>query len=282
MELEYVELFLDSRDGVQNNTFIASTDWSTLRFDSPLTNIEKMKILQVEVPFSYYVITTSNNTFTLQEPGVGTVSISIPVGNYTTTTMATTLATLLTQASLLLGSRVYTVTFSTLIGKFTVSTNFGTLVLSVPTLSLQLILGLNQINTSTGVNLVFPNVAQITGDNYVYLNSDAIGNIFQTYLPYNAPNFSVSKGPQIARIPIDGNPGDIIFYQDPCPEKWFDTQNLNQLQSFDLYFTLGTSNEKLLFNGQNFSVKLGLLINPGIHSRGKQNASNTATKMVMG
>jgi hypothetical protein len=116
----------------------------------------------------------------------------------------------------------------------------------------------------------------------MYLNSDTLGSIFQTYLPTTASEFSPSKGPQIARIPITGNPGDIVYYKDPCPEIWFDVQNLFKLQTFDLYFTLGSSPEKISFNGQNFSVKLGLLINPVVHGRSKQNAASTATKMVLG
>lgn len=236
-----------------------------------------MKILEAEIPFSFYVVNSSNNTFTLLEPASATVTI--PVGNYTSLTLPTALGSALTSASP--GGRTYTVTYSSTTLKLTITASAGTFTLVVNT-DLQLFLGLDATSASSGTTLVAPDVAQITGPNYLYLNSDTLGSLFSTYLPSTAPNFPVSKGPQLARIPINNNPGDVLYYVDPAPEKWFDTQNLNQLQIFDLYCTLGNTNRRVQFNGQPFSVKLGLLLTPDIHARFKENASYAATKMVLG
>lgn len=276
MELEYTEIYLDSLDGISNGA-AASTDWPTFRFDTPVKNIAKMKILEAEIPFSFYVVNSSNNTFTLLEPASATVTI--PVGNYTSLTLPTALGSALTSASP--GGRTYTVTYSSTTLKLTITASAGTFTLVVNT-DLQLFLGLDATSASSGTTLVAPDVAQITGPNYLYLNSDTLGSLFSTYLPSTAPNFPVSKGPQLARIPINNNPGDVLYYVDPAPEKWFDTQNLNQLQIFDLYCTLGNTNRRVQFNGQPFSVKLGLLLTPDIHARFKENASYAATKMVLG
>lgn len=267
-KLEYVEVYLDSLDSVQTDPQFPKTDWPTFYLNRPLQNIAFMKVLEAEIPFSYYVINQYNNTFFLTESS--SALVTIPVGNYTSATLATTLGSVLTQASLGLGSRTYTVTYSSMTQKFTVTASTGTfsLVFGSSTDSGQtnprLILGFNPgFNTSIGSVLVAPNVVQISGPNYVYLNSTQLGPLTNTFLPQNSVNLqSGQKGPQIARIPITCNPGDMTYYNDPAPEKWFSLENLRQIQNLDLYFTLGNQapEKALRFNGQNFSVKLGLLL----------------------
>lgn len=279
MELEYIEIYLDSRDSVVTTPLYANTDWPTFRFVSPIQNIAKVKILEAEIPFSYYVVNADNNRIVLTETGSSTAVI--PIGNYTVTDLATTVGAALTAASLALGSRTYSVTYSTTTGKFTISSS-GTFSLSVSSLLLQSVLGLRQINTSSGSTLVAPDVAIVTGPNYVYVNSDTLGPSFQTYLPSTATQFPLSKGPQLARIPITDNPGAITYYQDPVPEKWFDLNNLLQLQQFDLYLTLGNTNEKIRCNGQHFSIKLGILVRSQVHSRYKDTGANSAIRSISG
>ena len=277
MDLEYVEIYLDSSDAVGVTPLYATTDWPLFRFDTPVKRIAKMKVLEAEIPFSFYVINTENNTFTLTE--VTSDTVTIPVGNYTSVTLPTALTAALTSTSL--GTRTYTVTYSATTQKFTITANSGTFSLALNA-QLQLILGMSATPSSSGSVLVSPNAVQITGPNYMYLNSDQLGSLFQTYLPTTATNFSPSKGPQIACIPIDVNPGEIVYYTDPAPEKWFDTQNLMQLQIFDLYWTMGNTNQKVRLNGQSFSIKLGLLLYPDVNNRVKQNASNSGVRMVLG
>lgn len=277
MDLEYVEIYLDSSDAVGVTPLYATTDWPLFRFDTPVKRIAKMKVLEAEIPFSFYVINTENNTFTLTE--VTSDTVTIPVGNYTSVTLPTALAAALTSASP--GTRTYTVTYSATTQKFTITANSGTFSLALNA-QLQLILGMSATPSSSGSVLVSPNAVQITGPNYMYLNSDQLGSLFQTYLPTTATNFSPSKGPQIACIPIDVNPGEIVYYTDPAPEKWFDTQNLMQLQIMDLYWTMGNTNQKVRLNGQSFSIKLGLLLYPDVNNRVKQNASNSGVRMVLG
>jgi hypothetical protein len=261
-DVEYNEIYLDSRDSITNNLQYPNTDWPLFYLTRPLYNIVAIKVLEAEIPFSYHVINNQNNTFLLTEPLVGSATITIPSGTYTATTLATTLASLLTTASP--ASRTYTVTFNTATQKFTFTTNFDTFVLTFGTTTdpgvtnPRWILGMNPgANASTGVTLVSPFSVQVSGPNYVYLNSDVFGVSFRTTVPQNYIAGG-GKGPQICKIPINGSYNQICFYKDPAPEKWFSIENLQQVQSFDLYCTLGNSNQKIRFNGQNFSVKLGV------------------------
>lgn len=263
---EYVEVYLDSLDGIQTEASYLTTDWPTFYINRPLMNIVAMKVLQAEIPFSYYVVNNDNNTFILSE--TGSTVVTLPVGNYNASTLCTALETALTTASTFLGSRTYTVTYSNTTQKLTVAASTGTFSLIFGSnndsgqYNPRLVLGFGPgSNNSSGSVLTAPYTAQISGPNYVYLNCTQIGGITDTYLPQNSVNLqSGQKGPQIARIPIECNPGDVSYYDDPVPEKWFNMENLRQIQNLDLYFTLGNQGTKLRFNGQNFSVKMGMLL----------------------
>lgn len=265
-QYEYVELYLDSLDGVQTETSFLKTDWPTFYLTRPLNNIAGMKILQAEVPFSYYIINSKNNTFLLSEPA-GTATVTLPVGNYNSSTMSSALSTALTTASTGLNGRTYTVTYSSQLEKFSITSSSGNFSLTFNTSNQdnpRTVLGFDAgISTSSGSVLLAPNTSQLTGPNYVYLNSTQLGPITNTYLPQNSENLQQGqKGPQIARIPIRCNPGDVCYYKDPSPDHWFNFENLRQIQSFDMYFTLGNQapERALRFNGQNFSIKVGILL----------------------
>jgi hypothetical protein len=67
----------------------------------------------------------------------------------------------------------------------------------------------------------------------------------------------------MAKIPVDVQPGGIIYWKDPDPQKWFDLENLPNLMQIDFFLTLGntTSEIPLSLNGQAFSLKMGVLEN---------------------
>lgn len=253
-ELEYVELVLDSKNSVVTDPRYSKLDWPTFYFDYPIQNIAMFKILEAEIPFSYYVVNNTNNTFLLDA-----TTITIPVGNYTATTLAAAV-----QTALGVG---YTVTYSSQTQKFTIvgaapfTMTFGG-VDDVGLTNPRLLLGMNAgVNSSSGTTLVAPNVGEVTGANYVYLNSSSIGPLFPLYLPQKAPNsLAGGKGPQVAKFQMDVNPGEIQFHKDSVPDYWFDLQNLLQIQSFDMYLTLGNTNTPLQLNGQSFSLKIGLFL----------------------
>lgn len=275
-----MEIYLDSRDSVPTQPPFSNTDWPTFRFVSPVQNIAKMKILEAEIPFSYYVVNNDSNRVTLTEAS-GTRTGILLNGNYTATTLASSLAITLTGASLGLGNRTYTVTYSEQTGRFTIDSS-GSFTITIESPLLQTITGLPRVISSAGNRIVAPSVALVTGPNYVYVNSDTLGPSFETFLPSTALEFPVSKGPQLARIPITENPGGVTYYQDPVPDKWFDVNNLLQLQQFDLYVTLGNSSQKVRFNGQHFSIKLGIMVRSQVHSRYKDTGASSAIRSISG
>ena len=123
--------------------------------------------------------------------------------------------------------------------------------------------------SSTGLTLVSPNVVLISGPNYLYVNSRTIGQLADLYLPQGAVNLGGGNaGPQMAKIPVNVVSGNVIFWQDPDPQKWFDVENLPLLNRVDFYLTLGntTTQIPLRLNGLSFSIKLGVLTNTFTHN----------------
>lgn len=287
----YTEISLDSKDGVATDARFSRLDWPTFYFNQELENIAAVKVVQAEIPFSYYVIDTYNNIFLLSESdgAPGNFPVTIPIGNYDATTLATALATALTATSVITGgNNTYTVTYDPITGKFTFSNNAGgvnTFTFHFGTQATTFFPALGTDSGSTNPRhalgfeggftisnssqvLVAPYVAMVTGPNYVYLNSETLGVVGGLYLPnrdvvkFNTPGFTGGNGPQLAKIPINAEPGEVAFYTDPDPQKWFDVENIHYLSSLDLFCTLGnyTDQRPLKFNGASFSIKLGLLI----------------------
>jgi len=87
-----------------------------------------------------------------------------------------------------------------------------------------------------------------------------MGQQCKMFLPEGAFNQG-QIGPQIAKIPVNTNPGGIIYWQNPDPEKWFNLENSNNINNIDFYCTLGNEPTKIDFNGVSFSFTLGILFN---------------------
>lgn len=280
-QLQYVEFYLDSLDTVQSPNGSSSTrDWPQFLLSKPLNNIAAMKVLEVQIPFTWYVFNTFNNKFTLQENIGAPVTIIIPIGNYSSTSLAAILTSILTTNSP--NGRTYTVTYSgsssTLpnTGKFTFSSSSATVFTFTfagtegdtdPGIYLGF-RGTTPFNSTVGGVLVAPNVANVTGPNYIYLKSNRMGSLFNTYLPQGADKLG-SNISEVAKIPVNVQPNGVIYWQDPAPEMWFDFENMNNLSDIDFYFTLGNTSAQspLEFNGSSFSIKLGILINKASHNQ---------------
>lgn len=273
---EYAEYSFDSSQAtVPAVSTAAIRDWPQFIFGRVLKDIAAIKVLEVEIPFAWYVFNSTNNVFFLVENGTAVtvgVPVTIPAGNYNATTLSAALAAALTAASP--GLFTYTVTYNSGTGKFTFSNNdpgvsalfwFSNSV-SIMNHDLRDFLGFPQndlIFSSTGPNptLSSSGPASVTGPNYLFVESNTLGPVVQLYLPVgNGSNGNL--GPELAKVPINTQPGGVIFWQDPCPEQWFDVGAVNNLDRIDIYLKLGSSfngQSPLQLNGQSFSIKLGVL-----------------------
>ena len=282
-DYSYYEFALDSLDATSSYAGgVASSDWPLFEVAAkgPLENICGIKILEVQIPFSWYIINSVNNTFIMSITGVGNFTITIPVGNYNSVTMASALATAINTV---IGAANYVVSFDTLLSKFKFVQNAGPVAVfsftfgapaGIPGIqpnsgnkNPRLYIGFTPGTTTSALNgglqtIVAPNVGQVTGPNYLYINSAKLGSDVDIFLPAGAFNLGGGKaGPQIAKIPIDVNPGGVIRWQDPAHEFFFTYDQLQSINAFDFYLTLGntTSQIPLQLNGLGFSLKLGIM-----------------------
>ena len=262
--LRYFEYEFDSQDADQGASSTESKlDWPIFQMERPLNNIAGLKIIEAQIPFSFYIINSFNNTFVLTSIA-GSFTITIPPGNYDSSSLiaATTLAISTADPS-----DSIVVTFSQITGKFTFyrtvpfSLTFGTSTDNGDN-NLAFIYGFNTGTTSSGIVLSAPNVAQIQGPLYLYINSEKLGTLCQLYLPASAELSQGGLGPEMAKIPVNTTPFCIINWQDPDPHKYFDVESLFSIQSLDFFLTLGKNPRKpLRLNGLSFSLKLGILVN---------------------
>lgn len=280
---KYYEYELDSLDA--SSAFSSSSlasDWPFFEVAAkgPLRDVVAIKILEAQIPFSYYVFNSVNNTFLLNEvAGVTNAVVTIPIGNYTSGTLATALTTAINASGT---SKTYAVTYSTLTNQFVFTMSVAPIVFSFtfgagtgipgvqpnsgnvnprlwigfpPGVTTSALVVANQVLTS-------PNNVLISGPSYIYINSSKLGSDVDVFLPSGAFNLGGGKaGPQLAKVPVNCNPGSTIVWQDPDPQKWFSFNQLQTINSFDFYLTLGntTSQRPLQLNGLGFSIKLGIL-----------------------
>lgn len=296
METEYHEIEFDSKDCTASATGTKFPSDVTPNFflSIPLKKVVAVKVLEAQIPFSYYVFTSNNNYFYLIENtgGVSTAAlVTIPVGNYDSSTILTALKAALEAASP--GGKTYTVTYSSQTMRLTISNNNGAgdyfSLLDYGSYSTRDLmdqcclkyLGISRDSTrndgyfyyqtsSTGANstMTLTEVLNLGGSNYIYLCSNRLASNIDIKLPNNGLVFAVSgayQGPQICKIPMTTDVGTVTNWQDPNPEKWFKFGGDDLSGNIDFFCTLGTDNwlYPIDFNGVGFSFKLGVLTASG-------------------
>lgn len=264
------------------------------------------------VPALVIGTTDTGGTFTFTGTPVTTLSLSLPVGNYSipatctsaSSTSAVNSTNILYQLVKVLNANTttggtYSATYAPGNGLISIVNTAST---TMPVASFRFVfdndpagfgwtnirkfIGFNNglSATSTAVpfptstsTLTSPNIANVTGANYMYLNSVSLGSAIKLFLPasYGSGAQLAADGPQIAKIPVLAQPGGVTFWTDPDPIKYFDVDNINNIAQIDFYCTLGTNPTPIAFNGGNFSLKLGMLTNESTHNDylggGKQN-----------
>jgi len=187
--MEYINkdiIYINSTDRESGNSSNFSINIaSQIRYPN---NYDRVTLLGVNIPKSYYLINSTNNTFTITENSV-VKTITIPNGNYSLSTMVSALQTLITAAC----SFIYVVSSSTLTGKitFTVSSNIGQPYFNFSTNNLYRVLGFDKsiyqmsANVLTSVNVVN---FQLTNVIRIYCNI-AEKNLLATVLP-NVSDYS--------------------------------------------------------------------------------------------
>lgn len=261
---DYFEFAIDSLDNSGSGSGgVSALNWPSFFVGgkNPLSRVKGMKIISAEIPFSYYVFTLDNNTFEVSTTASGPwISVAIPVGNYTKDTILPVLKSVIEAA--VPGTITVTYNASTLKLVFASTASLYFRFVADELASPRLWIGFNAgILGFTGAGSISaPNVALLSGPNYLYINSVQFGQLTNHYLPTGLSKVNGNTGPQIAKVPVNCDSGEIIYYTDPDPQKYFDIGDTNTLQKIDFYLSVGTSEAVLDLNGLSFSLKLALLL----------------------
>lgn len=260
----YQEFNLDSWDASTGaSQLYASSDWPIFYMGgTPISHVVAMKIIEVQIPYSWYSINSTNNTFQFTVTGHAAVTATLTPGNYTSATLAAEIKARMDAVAP--GGHSFTVTYSSATQKFTISISGGgtyTMTFGTYVNSPAMFMGFTPSTTYPTVaanSVTSTTAALVSGPNYLYVNSRRYGQIAGLYLPTGSIGGGVT-GPQMAKIPINVGSGGVIYWQDPDPQKWFDVGDIQSFERVDFYLTLGNTDKIIELNGLSFSLKLGLL-----------------------
>lgn len=261
------DVFVHNEFNMDSNSRDAGTNDNPRFVIAPiLDNVLGVKLISAQIPFSYYVFNSRNNTFTLTSTGGGPFTVTIPVGNYTVTSLAVALAAAMNAVN---PGGAYSVTYSATTGRFTITSGTGgysfTLTFTDPgllldegpgALSPRLWIGFPAgASTSTAGSLTAPYVANVTGPTYLLVLA-SLGARIAKNVRVNGLNSE--DPPVLAKIPVNVNPGGLILFNDPSESYAFDmSDSFLQEMEFSLHF--GDSNLPVEMNGQPWSLVLQIL-----------------------
>jgi hypothetical protein len=310
----YVEIYVDSRDSDQpltpyntltyttgtnnatqasgrfpftNNTLSSSNAGLRGSTDSVVFNFQRMfgdtigfRLVDAQIPFSYYVISQAlgNSTLsitygqTVASPVTTNATVQVPDGNYTADEFCTALnAAIAAQASI---STYGTCTFS----YGTTGNQLGRLLMNITTTdrsgvgatafftvnwasspNLAAICGFNATNISnatnnTNITFIATYNCNFGGEDYLYIRSN-LGVLLSEGV--TATQSSVPVSDIIAKIPVSVNRNEIIQWTNPARE--FFSIAATRLNRMTFWITTKNSIDPLQLNGQPFALKIGLL-----------------------
>jgi hypothetical protein len=264
--IEFKSYTFDSQDA-SDSVSGTSLNWPKFQVGRDMVNIVGMRVLSFTCPFSYYIFNSLNNTFILTE-SVGLVSqvVTIPVGNYTTTTFIVALKTELDAASVLGGnSFVYTVEYSIPQDRYIISKTgavefgftFGNSDDRGET-NPRLWMGFNGGSKVSTANVMLADFnQQVTGPDYLYLCSRSHGKLLDFRLPQTFGVNQMGLGVEMEKIIVNGDPKTQINWVDQTGMYY--SCDLAHFGEIDLFLQLGNSTQTIDLNGRAFSATIGVL-----------------------
>jgi|GEM_PF-1967116 hypothetical protein len=302
--MDYIEFDLDSAVSTQSSIpEYSSLDAPSFTMGRQIQNVVGFKIIETTIPTSYYTVTNDlskqtgypKNRINIDiDAGTGSNSYSfdMDVKAYTGTLFASDFQAKLNSIFGTISTIGFTIlptpitipctcTYSTDTGKFTINMiptpTYLTLTVTIrfDTTIAQMI-GYQLPNdftetvlisqTGTTFSFVSSYVALVSGPNYLHINSKFFSNIVKNYLPQGPLGTVGQTNEAICQVPVLTNFGGISCWQTAQPDS-FNTQNLFQLEKFDLYLTLGTSKIPLKLNGLSWQCKIRVFIETNTVSR---------------
>lgn len=158
-----------------------------------------LSLQNATIPYSFYSISSSDNTFSWGLDGSGVSTYTIPEGNYNVTQIIDVMRTIMGSA--------YTISFSSITSKITITHSTNNFIIYAGTFNH--IIGFSKTTNTTSVGLT------LTSRDCVNLNQIRALNIEVNFPTYNVNVAQPNNGNIMATIPVFVAPFSIITYQNP-------------------------------------------------------------------
>lgn len=262
MSLDTKVVYVNSRNrdigGTPQNFAITDTENNFAQIP------QSVKAVTICIPFTWYNVTSANNTFTFTGTlSGGPLSFVVPPNNYTGSSLATKLQSLLISTAVAGGPHNYTVTYDVSTGKFTfnVTTEAFSIDFTVPN-NMSNILGFNSVVLPTANTQISSNVANLIIDTEIWVTTNLISGCDNGVVPWLNTNPSANTQGILACFPIQGCFGDIINYTLPPQFPFFNITNsefskTKTIEPRKMTFTLKfPSGAPLDLNGHDWSIQI--------------------------
>lgn len=199
-----------------------------------------MQLLNAQIPYSFYVINYSNQLFRCKLGAGAITTYTIPVGNYTATSLIAAIKTAVADANL-------TITISNITGKLTFTHTISVIIYNNFQYSIGTILGLDpNVNGTIAGAYTMPNPLNLLGIKTLQIRSS---NLIMN-------NVSSTQGGQtilLANVPVSAVPFGMIDYTDKGNMISIANQDLD-----DIWIELvdGETGNYINMNGQDWCITL--------------------------
>jgi hypothetical protein len=220
----------------------------TFSFNKDIKRIVEIYISSIHVPYSFYAISDYNNTFTMNN---GNITITIPPGNYTTTTICAILKSLIDSA---FNDTTTNVIFSYSTFKLTITRGIAFNIDAViyPYTNAAKILGFNT-SSQVAFSVTSDSAINISGPNYIVLHSKVLSHPINNKILYSDDTYT----DVLATIPVDVGVGEILSLTNtvPLPIKY--SYKYNYVAGSAIDFTITDEFGNILnLNGGDVAIQL--------------------------
>lgn len=222
----------------------------TFSFNNNVTRITEIMIERVEIPFSFYVINSTNNVLTFNS---GVDSITLTPGNYTATTLINEMTTKLAVA---FAGQSPTVTFSSSTYKLTIGKTSAfkvDCIADIPTSTASYLLGF-RVSSATATSVVADSAINISGPNYILISSAFLTKPIQHKMLYSDSSYQNN----FWAVPLSASPGDTILESPNMPIRLNSKTTIKSTDIIDVQL-YDDSGNYLNLNGLDWSIQLILI-----------------------